>query len=381
MTDKVPDREERPPVEPSLPERIEDRIRSEGPITFAEFMEAALYDPEEGFYSRSPVGERGDFVTAPHVSSAFGVLVARQVEEFFEILDKPDPFWVVEAGAGDGTLAGQILEFVPATVRGATSYVAVERSAVGRRAMEGLDALVLSEMDEVDTGLVGCVLANELLDNLPFHWLRGAAAGPVELHVGLAGDRLALVELPPSTAEVAELCGDLAPGREVVVHPRAFRFLDRAASALERGYIWLVDYGFSGGARPEAPHGYREHQLENDVLADPGSRDITAGVDFDALARHARDAGHAVWGPVSQRDALIALGYRELDDDARRRQVQTAAEGRGIEAMRIYSARSRATILVDPTALGGFLVLCVGVGVDLPPSSAEGGPPATRRGR
>ena len=167
----------------------------------------------------------------------------------------------------------------------------------------------------------------------------------------------------------------------MVVHPRAFRFLDRAASALERGYIWLVDYGFSGGARPEAPHGYREHQLENDVLADPGSRDITAGVDFDALARHARDAGHAVWGPVSQRDALIALGYRELDDDARRRQVQTAAEGRGIEAMRIYSARSRATILVDPTALGGFLVLCIGVGVDLPPSSIEGAPTPARGGR
>ena len=376
----MPDGDERPPVAPSLPERLEDRIRSEGAITFAEFMEAALYDSEEGFYSRSPVGERGDFVTAPHVSSAFGVLVARQVEGFFELIDKPDPFWVVEAGAGDGTLAGQILEFLPTTVQAVTHYVAVERSGAGRRAMEELDALVLSEMGEVASGLVGCVLANELLDNLPFHWLRGTASGPAELHVGLEGDRLALIERPPSTSQVAELSGDLAPGQEAVVHPQALRFLDQAAAALERGYIWLVDYGFSGGERPGAPHGYRGHRLEGDVLTDPGSRDITAGVDFDALARHARDAGHAVWGPVSQRDALIALGYRELDDDARRRQVQTAAEGRGIEAMRIYSARGRATILVDPTALGGFLVLCIGVGVDLPPTSIEGGPPprATR---
>ncbi len=190
-------------MEPSLPERIEDRIRSEGAITFAQFMEAALYDPEEGFYARAPVGERGDFVTGPHVSSAFGVLVARQVEEFFELLDKPDPFWVVEAGAGDGTLAGQILEFLPTTVRALTNYVAVERSAAGRRAMEGLDALVLSDPGEIPSGLVGCVLANELLDNLPFHWLRGTAAGPVELHVGLEGDLMALVERPPSTREVA----------------------------------------------------------------------------------------------------------------------------------------------------------------------------------
>src|SRR5439155_2361692 len=205
-------------------------------------------------------------------------------------------------------------------------YVAVERSAAGRRAMEGLDARVVSDMDEVPSGLVGCVLANELLDNLPFHWLRGTPAGPVELHVGLEGDRLALVEGPPSTAEVAALGGDLAPGQETVVHPQALRFLDLAAATLERGYILLVDYGFSGEARPGPPHGYRGHRLESDVLTDAGSRDITAGVGFDALARHALDAGHVVWGPVSQREAPISLGYRELDDDARRRQVQTSDE-------------------------------------------------------
>src|SRR4051794_25999276 len=117
---------------PGLPDRIRERIRAEGPITFARFMEEALYDPHGGFYSRSSVGESGDFVTSPHVSPAFGVLMARQLEELWELLDKPDPFWTVEVGAGDGTLAGQILDFASPALRASLRYLAVERSATGR---------------------------------------------------------------------------------------------------------------------------------------------------------------------------------------------------------------------------------------------------------
>src|SRR5206468_1419434 len=94
---------------PTLADRLRARIRAEGPITFHDYMDAALYDERDGFYSRSPIGEEGDFVTSPHVSPAFGVLLAGQVEQFWHLLERPDPFHVIEAGAGDGTLAGQIL--------------------------------------------------------------------------------------------------------------------------------------------------------------------------------------------------------------------------------------------------------------------------------
>src|SRR5437773_1097251 len=100
------------PAPREITARIRERIRTEGPITFAEFMESALYDPEHGYYARPPVGEAGDFVTSPHVSPAFGVLVARQIEELWKQLAQPQPFWVVEAGAGEGALAGQILDFL-----------------------------------------------------------------------------------------------------------------------------------------------------------------------------------------------------------------------------------------------------------------------------
>jgi SAM-dependent MidA family methyltransferase len=97
-----------------LAERLRHRITASGPITFAEFMEWALYDPEEGFYARLPVGEQGHFVTSPHLSPVFGRLLARQVAEFWELLDRPSPFDVIEVGAGDGTLARQILGALPA---------------------------------------------------------------------------------------------------------------------------------------------------------------------------------------------------------------------------------------------------------------------------
>jgi len=352
--------------------RIRERIRTGGPITFAEFMETALYDPHEGYYARTPVGEAGDFVTSPHVSPAFGVLLARQIEELWRQLGQPQPFWVVEAGAGVGTLAGQILDFLHPKPRRATRYVAVERSARARRTLAGLDVLALGGIEEVPPGLVGCLVANELLDNLPFHRLRGTPDGVVELYVGLQNEMwqgFELVEGPVSSERVFELAPSLQPAQEAVVSLTALDFLDQAAGLFDKGYLWLIDYGYTGGRHPAGVHGYSAHRLVEDILVRPGSTDITAGVDFDLLSSHLRNAGHAVWGPITQRDLLLGLGYRKLDEEARARQIEAADGGRRLEAARIYAARSKTTLLVDPAALGGFLVLCAGIGVDVPPAS------------
>ena len=354
---------------PPLASRLRSRIARDGPIPFSDFMEAALYDPAEGFFQRQAVGERGDFVTAPHLSPAFGVLVARQLDELWELLDRPRPFVVVEAGAGDGTLAGQVLDFLSAPVRHALHYVAVERGAAGRLALAELDVTVAESLDEVPPGPTGCVIANELLDNMPFRWMSRDEAGPQEIHVAVENEEFVLVSRPPSRGDLAGWTEDLRVGQRRLVQEAAGAFVKRAGTLFERGYVWLVDYGFTGGEHPEAPHGYRGHRLESEILTDPGSRDITAGVDFDAVARAARETGLTVWGPVRQRDALLALGYRELAEDARARQTEAAAAGRGVESARIYSARNRASLLMQPDGLGDFLVLAAGRGVDVPPRS------------
>jgi SAM-dependent MidA family methyltransferase len=356
----------------TLAERLGERIESTGPITFADFMDAALYDPDEGFYSRPAVGEAGHFVTSPHVSPVFGILVARQAEEFWDLLGRPDPFGLVEVGAGDGTLARQILEGLSERARAATRCVAVERSSAGRAALAASGIEAVAGLMEISPPFVGCVLANELLDNLPFHRVRSSTAGPVELYVAHQDDRFILVEGPLSSPALADLVPhDLAPGLERVIRPEALGFFDQARRALARGYIWAVDYAAGGPDEPTSVHGYRGHALDPDVLADPGSKDITAGVDFEALRQHALGAGLEVWGPVSQREALLALGFRDLERRAQDRQREAIRTRRGIDAMRIYSNRTRANMLVAKGGLGDFKVLCVGVETDEPPRSVR----------
>jgi SAM-dependent MidA family methyltransferase len=215
------------------------------------------------------------------------------------------------------------------------------------------------------------VLANELLDNLPFHRVRGRPDGLVELFVGLDEDEFVLVEGAPSSGEVERMAGPVANGQETVVRRSALEFLDRAGEVLSRGYVWLVDYGFTTTEETGSIHGYLEQRLVEDVLSHPGSRDITAGVDFAELARHARSGGLAVWGPVTQRDALLSLGFGEWDARERSRQHQAIADRRGIEALGIYSDRTRANLLLSRTGLGEFHVLCLGVKVDRGPGFAR----------
>jgi len=361
----------RRPSDSTLASRLRRQIEDAGPITFAQFMEHALYDPAGGFYSRRPVGERGDFVTSPHVSPVFGQLVARQVQEFWDLLGSPNPFRIIDVGAGDGTLARQILEGLDDGLRAAARYIGVEPGVAGRRALEHLSDQIsaVARMEDLAGVEAGCVIANELLDNLPFHRVRGGPDGAVELFVSLQEDRFVLIERPPSSGRIASLAPHLRIGEEAVVSPAGLDFIDRAAALLDRGYVWIIDYG--AGDHGALVHGYRGHRVAEDVLTDPGSRDITAGVDFAALVRHARRLGLSVWGPVTQREALVALGFRELDQQARAEQVRAVNARCGLEALRAYSDRNRASLLVDPSGLGGFLVLCLGVGMDQAPRSVR----------
>jgi SAM-dependent MidA family methyltransferase len=346
----------------SLRERIVRRIRSTGPIDFATFMDLALYDPEDGFYARPPVGENGHFVTSPHVSPAFGDLLARQVAGSWEALGRPRPFDLVEVGAGDGTLAVQILtalRTVPELAR-AVRYSAVERTPGARAALEGSGLAVHASLSEVGS-MTGVILANEVLDNLPFHRLRERDGVMREVYVGLENGRLAEVEGIPS-GDVLALLGEgtLEPGRDRPVSPSATAMVRGIADALDRGYAFLFDYGFAGKETPGPIHAYRDHRVLDEVLEDPGSRDVTAAVDLDAVADEARRSGLTVWGPITQREALLGLGYRLWAAGVRTRQAAAEARDDWQEANRLYEARSRASILVDTAKLGGLRLVTFG---------------------
>src|SRR5262249_54573305 len=139
----------------ALQRRLEDRIRRDGPMTFAEYMEAALYDGAEGYYAHIPIGEDGDFVTSPHVSPVFGELVAAQVAELRRLLGDPGTFEVIELGAGDGTLAERVLGTLGSSVR----YTGVERSADARTALRHKGIRTASSLAEIAPVEAGCLLA------------------------------------------------------------------------------------------------------------------------------------------------------------------------------------------------------------------------------
>jgi SAM-dependent MidA family methyltransferase len=368
----LPDMVRDPDTQGSLADRIKAEIHARGPMTFARFMDLALYDPSEGFYSDPPVGEGPGtaFATSPHVSPVYGLLLARQIQELWEQLGRPRPFLVAEAGAGDGTLARQILDGLPPETADAVRYVGIERSAAGRAAVEAAGIAATADLDAVEPAEFGCILANELLDNLPFHRVRLTHRGLVELFVGIDGadGSLTLVEGVPSTPDLVASAPPLSPGQEAVIGLGAVRFVERAAGLVQRGYIWIVDYASPAG-EPAAVHGYRSHRVEGDVLAEPGSRDITAGVDFQSLVRRAHQLGLSSWGPAGQRAVLLALGFRQLDQAAQRRQVEAIAARRGVEALRIYSNRTRANLLLASEGLGGFQVLCLGVDTEITPKA------------
>ncbi|HEU4528617.1 MAG TPA: SAM-dependent methyltransferase [Actinomycetota bacterium] len=328
--------------------RIVDAAREHGPITFKEFMEHALYGPG-GFYETPPVGREGHFVTSPHVHPVFADLMRFALLEAWDALGRPEPLRVVELGAGDGTLARALLVGFEAG-RVPVEYAAVEVSPGARERLVGLELAVLERADEVEPLEPGVVLANELLDNLPFRRVRRREDGLVEVRIGVQDDRLVEVETPCDD-DLAALAPPLEPDAEATVPVTAIELVDTLGKVLRRGYALFVDYGSTDGPAGEV-HGYREHGVLADVLDDPGSADVTAGVDLGAIARRAEEVGLVSLGSVRQWRALRALGYERWAASERERQSSMLAEGRGLDAVRSWEGRSRASLLVDPGALG-----------------------------
>ena len=321
-------------------------------------MELALYG-EGGYYAAPPVGPQGDFVTSPHVHPVFAVMLGRAIRQIHASLGEPAPFRIVEAGAGDGTLARGLLE---ALTDLPLAYAAVDVSPGARAALGEIDGIAaVGSMVEAPFDLL---IANELLDNLPFRLVRDG----VEIGIGLnaGGD---LVEEALGVTDVVELAGD----DEEVVPTGALAFVDRIAAALRDrpGYALLIDYGSDEGAGGP-PHGYAAHAIVEDVLAAPGRTDVTAGVDFGWVGARAEQAGLTAFPTVGQREALLALGFASWFEEQLAAQQAQLAERDAMGAVRTWSAKSRASLLADPAGLGRFRwLLFASPGLDAPPWHRE----------
>lgn len=325
------------------------RIRAEiaaagGAIDFARYMDLALYAPGLGYYSAGArkLGSAGDFITAPELSPLFSRCVARHCATLLAELGGGD---LLEFGAGSGVMAADILLELERLQALPDAYFILEVSADLRARQQ--DTLAqraphltgrVRWLDALPTDFVGVVLGNEVLDAIPvqrFRWHQGTA---YELGVTWRDGALAWTDLatcnPRLAARVQEVAAELPDGYESEVNLAAEDWLRSVAGFLQRGVVLLFDYGFP---RHEYYHPQRRggtlmchyrHRAHPDPLILPGLQDITAHVDFTAMAAAATAAGLDLLGFANQANYLLGNGLLELAQEAGdlRRQLEIAAQ-------------------------------------------------------
>lgn len=341
---------------------IRHRISQRGAITFAEFMELALYHPE-GYYSAdSRTGARGDYFTSPVLHPAFGALVAVQIEIMWNTLGRPSLFWIVEPGAGGGRLATDIMSFANARVSEfahALRYVQVDRSPrpVPTDLSNHPSRLRASGLPL--GGITGCILSNELFDAFPVHRFRIADGQVQEMYISLGSEGRFREEYgPPSDPRIADRLSALP--RQI---PDGFRgevnlgigdWMNEAAAALDRGYVLTIDYGYEADElySDARAHGtfqtYYKHVDGSSPYQRIGRQDMTAHVDFSALIGEGLNAGLRPVFLTTQAEFLQSLGFDAMLASMRERDIERSVKTANLRAM---------NELAKPDGLGKFRVL------------------------
>jgi SAM-dependent MidA family methyltransferase len=371
-----------------LVELIHDRIAAAGGrITFAEFMELALYEPQHGYYLGTTVrsARQGDFLTAAELHPVFGQVLAGQLAEMWLALGRPSPFVLREYGAGPGTLGLAVLESLRADGSGLLEHLAYEpielnphhRLTITERfEAAGLsDRLAMAATAGRAGGtaragngpsrgpITGVVLANEFIDALPVHRVEGDRdRGLRELYVTWRDGWFAEESGDPSTprlpAYFERLGIALAPGQRAEVDLALEGWLDDVAAVLARGYVLVIDYGhpadrlYSAGRGGGTLRAYHGHTAHDDAFRFVGRQDLTAHVDLTALEARASERSLVPLARTTQARFLVDAGLEAiLEKERARADVDPAA---------YVALRAAIPRLLDPRALGGFHVVLLG---------------------
>ena len=315
-----------------LRELIADRIKTSGPISFAEFMDLSLYHPELGYYARAAqrTGRAGDFFTSVDVGPIFGQLLAKQFAEMWQVMGGRPQFDLVEAGAGNGRLARDILD---AAERDDPSFYAsirlslVEQSPTARAAqIDTLGphaSLLKHRASALPDEIAGVIFANELLDALPTHVVvmteRGLREVFIDFHDRHFVERAEELSTPRIAEYLARAGAEMRVGWRAEVNLAAEDWMTSAAQALRAGFLVVIDYGHDEDELYSASHAsgtltpFKQHSHPADFLDEPGETDITAHIDLTAVTRAAERASLEVLARLDQTYFLLGLGLSDLE--------------------------------------------------------------------
>ena len=353
-------------------QEIKRRILEKGRITFAEFMDLALFWPRGGYYSGADLSAQSDYYTSPRAHPAFGALLSIQMFQMWHVLDRPSPFWIVEMGAGAGQLCHDLVSYathLPEGFAGSLRYLCLDRST--RHGAEAdLAAWQRSGVIRLGTqgvplrGVTGCFVSNELVDSFPVHRVTVRDGALRETYVVEAEGNLSEILDTPSTPALEERLQSLG-----VALPEGFcaeinlalaPWIRAVSSALDRGFVLTIDYGhLAGELYSESRRGgtlacYYRHARVGDPYAFIGRQDITAHVDFSSVMREGEKSGLQPSGPVSQREFLQNLGFAQLLE-----RLQTA----GLTQRQGDSNRMGMLDIVRTGGMGDFKALVQSKGV------------------
>lgn len=373
-------------------------------ITFADYMDLALYHPEQGYYATGAVniGSEGDFFTSPHLSRDFGELLAEQFAQMWDILGHPMPFTLMEMGAGQGLLAADVLyslhRHYPDCFE-ALEYIIIEKAAglIGQQQQQ-LQRLKIGDkplplrwcsLEEIsENEITGCCFSNELIDAFPVHQVVIEGRQLKEIYVTTANAGIDNITLDAqassetnfieiidtlSTSKLTEyfdfigidLLSDTYPeGYRTEVNLAALDWLNTVTKRLQRGFLLTIDYGYSADRyyQPARHQGtlqcYYQHQHHDNPYLYIGQQDITAHVNFTALERQGELCGLRKVGFTQQGLFLMALGLgARIAALSARDSDRGNAIAKGQDVIKIMQRRQTLHQLMDPMGLGGFGVL------------------------
>ena len=363
-------------------QEIMNLIQKHGLITFAQFMRACLYSPKGGFYSARSSSISAHFGTSPTMHPVFGALIARQLEQMWQIMGEPGVFHLIEVGSGDGSLAWSIMDacqrMTPRFAE-ALRYVAADYQPVPLQSPvhtldwpNGFGDWAPSVRQDTTPGiqrvkaeglrafrnLAGCILCNELIDNFPVHRFCIRDGRVQEVYVTLAGGKLTEMLDKPSTPGIEERLATLAlslpEGYRGEVNLAMEDWINQVSASLDRGFVLTIDYGQSANSlySPRNAQGtlvcHRRHAVGDDPYRDIGEQDITCQVDFTSLRMLGERYGLATVGYTTQTRFLANLGFHTFLD---------AQQPDGRSTARTELSRIAMMTLVDPSEYGDFKVL------------------------
>ncbi|MGQ0809597.1 MAG: class I SAM-dependent methyltransferase [Nitrospiraceae bacterium] len=336
---------------------IAREIEQSGPLTFARFMELALYHPQFGYYMRPPsesgverIGWSGDFYTSSDVHSVLGQALAKQAGQLDDCLGHPTPFTVVEMGAGKGLLARDFLKASSTSDSffSRLHYVLIERSPAMRALQyENLTPWLrhagrVSWLENIETlpsnSLEGFFFSNELVDALPVHRVEMAGGDLKEVFVDRRQEQFVECLRPLSTPALSDYLDrlgiELPHGYRTEINLQATEWMRTVARAIKRGLVITIDYGhsasdlFSGDRARGTLLCYYHQMASEDPFTRVGEQDMTAHVDFTTLATVGEEAGLSLTGFTNQMSFLMGLGVEEWLEslDPESQELQTAIQ-------------------------------------------------------